>query len=126
MTYQDTLNWMFSQLPMYQRQGKSAYKEDLSNTLKLAHHLQNPERKFRSIHVAGTNGKGSVVSILEGIAVAAGLKVCSYTSPHIFRYNERIKINTMPTLWLKKLNQRILSNTTPPLYCSHLNAVKKK
>ena len=56
MNYTDTVNWMFNQLPMYQHKGKSAYKEDLSNTILLAKHLNNPEHKFKSIHVAGTNG----------------------------------------------------------------------
>jgi len=69
MTYQDTLDWMFAQLPMYQRQGKTAFKKDLSNTLKLAQYLQHPEQNFKSVHVAGTNGKGStshmVASILQ-------------------------------------------------------------
>lgn len=59
MTYQDTINWLFSQLPMYQNQGKSAYKIDLSNTLLLANHLNNPEERFKTVHIAGTNGKGS-------------------------------------------------------------------
>ena len=59
MNYQDTVAWMFKQLPMYQNQGKTAYKADLDNTLKLAKYLKNPELKFKSIHVAGTNGKGS-------------------------------------------------------------------
>ena len=58
MTYQDTLNWMFSQLPMYQRQGKTAFKKDLSNTLKLAEHLNNPENKFKSVHVLEPMEKG--------------------------------------------------------------------
>jgi len=59
MNYSETLDWMFSQLPMYQRQGSSAYKADLHNTIQLAKYLQNPETKFKSIHVGGTNGKGS-------------------------------------------------------------------
>lgn len=93
MTYQDTVNWMFSQLPMYQRQGKSAYKEDLSNTLKLSDHLHNPESKFKSIHVAGTNGKGSTSHMLASILQEAGYKVGLYTSPHLKDFRERIKIN---------------------------------
>jgi dihydrofolate synthase/folylpolyglutamate synthase len=93
MTYQDTVNWMFSQLPMYQRQGKSAYKEDLSNTLKLSDYLHNPESKFKSIHVAGTNGKGSTSHMLASILQEAGYKVGLYTSPHLKDFRERIKIN---------------------------------
>jgi len=93
MTYQDTLNWMFSQLPMYQRQGKTAFKSDLSNTLKLAEYLNNPERKFKSIHVAGTNGKGSTSHMLASILQESGYKVGLYTSPHLKDFRERIKIN---------------------------------
>ncbi|WP_396603071.1 bifunctional folylpolyglutamate synthase/dihydrofolate synthase [Algibacter sp. R77976] len=93
MTYQDTLNWMFSQLPMYQKQGKSAFKKDLSNTLKLAKHLNNPENTFKSIHVAGTNGKGSSSHMLASILQEAGYKVGLYTSPHLKDFRERIKIN---------------------------------
>ena len=93
MTYQDTLNWMFSQLPMYQRQGKVAFKSDLSNTLKLAKYLDNPEKKFKSIHVAGTNGKGSTSHMLASVLQEAGYKVGLYTSPHLKDFRERIKIN---------------------------------
>ncbi|GAA4962370.1 folylpolyglutamate synthase/dihydrofolate synthase family protein [Algibacter aquimarinus] len=93
MTYQDTLNWMFSQLPMYQKQGKSAYKTDLNNTILLVNHLKNPHQKFKSIHVAGTNGKGSTSHMLSSILQEAGYKVGLYTSPHLKDFRERIKIN---------------------------------
>ncbi|MFD1160794.1 MULTISPECIES: bifunctional folylpolyglutamate synthase/dihydrofolate synthase [Hwangdonia] len=93
MTYQDTLNWMFSQLPMYQKQGKTAFKKDLSNTLKLAEHLDHPEHKFKSIHVAGTNGKGSTSHMLASILQEGGYKVGLYTSPHLKDFRERIKVN---------------------------------
>ena len=93
MTYNDTLNWMFSQLPMYQRQGKSAFRKDLSNTLKLAEYLNFPESHFKSIHVAGTNGKGSTSHMLASILQEAGYKVGLYTSPHLKDFRERIKIN---------------------------------
>lgn len=93
MTYQDTLNWMFSQLPMYQRQGKAAYKADLSNTLKLTKYLNYPERDFKSVHVAGTNGKGSSSHMLASVLQEAGYKVGLYTSPHLKDFRERIKIN---------------------------------
>ena len=93
MTYQDTVNWMFNQLPMYQRQGASAYKKDLSNTINLVNHLKNPEHKFKSIHVAGTNGKGSTSHMLASILQEAGYKVGLYTSPHLKDYRERIKVN---------------------------------
>ncbi|PWH83468.1 tetrahydrofolate synthase [Algibacter marinivivus] len=93
MTYQDTLNWMFSQLPMYQRQGKIAFKKDLSNTIKLASHLKNPENTFNTVHVAGTNGKGSTSHMLASVLQEAGYKVGLYTSPHLKDFRERIKIN---------------------------------
>lgn len=96
MTYQDTLNWMFSQLPMYQKQGKSAYKADLSNTLKLVAYLNFPERNFKSVHVAGTNGKGSTSHMLASVLQEAGYKVGLYTSPHLKDFRERIKINGKP------------------------------
>lgn len=93
MTYQDTLNWLFSQLPMYQRQGKSAYKTDLSNTILLIDHLNHPQEHFKSIHVAGTNGKGSTCHMLASVLQEAGYKVGLYTSPHLKDFRERIKIN---------------------------------
>jgi len=96
MTYQDTLDWMFSQLPMYQRQGAVAFKKDLSNTLKLSKHLNNPERHFKSVHVAGTNGKGSTSHMLASVLQEAGYKVGLYTSPHLKDFRERIKINGKP------------------------------
>ena len=93
MTYSETLHWMFEQLPMYQRQGQTAFKKDLTNTLAFAEHLGNPEKDFPSIHVAGTNGKGSVSHMTASILQAAGYKVGLYTSPHLKDFRERIKIN---------------------------------
>ncbi|WP_129749600.1 bifunctional folylpolyglutamate synthase/dihydrofolate synthase [Flavobacterium beibuense] len=93
MTYQQTIEWMFKQLPMYQTQGASAFKKDLTNTVLLAKHLKNPENGFKSIHVAGTNGKGSVSNMLASILQEAGYKVGLYTSPHLKDFRERIKIN---------------------------------
>ncbi|MEZ4793219.1 MAG: folylpolyglutamate synthase/dihydrofolate synthase family protein [Gelidibacter sp.] len=93
MTYQDIVNWMFQQLPMYQNQGKSAYKANLDNTLHLADYLNHPENKFKSIHVAGTNGKGSTSHMLASVFQEAGYKVALYTSPHLKDFRERIKIN---------------------------------
>lgn len=93
MNYQETTEWLFNQLPMFQQQGASAYKSDLSNTLALAKHLNHPENKFKSIHVAGTNGKGSTSSMLASILQEAGYKVGLYTSPHLKDFRERIKIN---------------------------------
>lgn len=93
MTYQDTVQWMFKQLPMYQNEGKTAYKANLDNTLRLAEHLQHPENNFKSVHVAGTNGKGSTSHMLASILQEAGYKVGLYTSPHLKDFRERIKIN---------------------------------
>lgn len=93
MTYQDTVNWMFNQLPMYQNQGKTAYKANLDNTLQLVEHLHHPENNFKSIHVAGTNGKGSTSHMLASILQEAGYKVGLYTSPHLKDFRERIKID---------------------------------
>ena len=93
MTYKETLNWLFDQLPMYQRQGKAAYKADLNNTFELDHYFNHPHKKFKSIHVAGTNGKGSVSHMIASVLQESGYKVGLYTSPHLKDFRERIKIN---------------------------------
>ena len=89
MNYQQTLRWLFSQLPVYQLQGATAYKEDLTNSLLLAEHLNNPENHLKCIHVGGTNGKGSTSHLLASVLQEAGYKVGLYTSPHLkdFRVN---------------------------------------
>ncbi len=96
MTYKETLAWMFAQLPMYQQKGTKAYKGKLKNSLSLAAHLKNPHLNFKSIHVAGTNGKGSSSHMLASILQEAGYKVGLYTSPHMKDFRERIKINGKP------------------------------
>ena len=93
MNYQETTNWMFNQLPMYQLQGASAYKEDLTNIKLLSAHLGNPEKHLKCIHVAGTNGKGSTSHMLASVLQESGYKVGLYTSPHLKDFRERIKIN---------------------------------
>ncbi|MEE4197026.1 MAG: folylpolyglutamate synthase/dihydrofolate synthase family protein [Bacteroidales bacterium] len=93
MNYQDTLEWLFNQLPMYQRDGKAAYKDNLDNTLALDAYFDHPHRKFQSVHVAGTNGKGSVSHMLASVMQEVGYKVGLYTSPHLKDFRERIKIN---------------------------------
>ena len=93
MNYSDTVNWMFQQLPMYQNKGKSAFKKDLTNSLKLSEHLNKPHTQFKSIHVAGTNGKGSTGHMLASVLQEAGFKVGLYTSPHLKDFRERIRIN---------------------------------
>lgn len=93
MSYPETLTYLYSRLPMYHRVGAVAFKKDLTNTLALCAHLGDPHRQFPSVHVAGTNGKGSVSHMLAAIAQAAGLKVGLYTSPHYKDFRERIKVN---------------------------------
>ncbi|KAB1066302.1 bifunctional folylpolyglutamate synthase/dihydrofolate synthase [Salibacter halophilus] len=96
MTYEQTLDFLFSQLPMYQRQGKSAYKADLSNTIALMEALDQPQKNFPSIHIAGTNGKGSTAHMMASVLQEAGYKVGLYTSPHLMDFRERVKINGVP------------------------------
>ena len=93
MTYQNALDYLYAQLPMFQRVGPAAYKKDLDNTLALCAHLGDPHTKFPSIHVAGTNGKGSVSHFLAALCQMAGLKTGLYVSPHYKDFRERIKIN---------------------------------
>ncbi len=93
MNYNETLEWLFAQLPMYQREGQAAYKANLDNTLKLDEHFGAPHRQFKTIHVGGTNGKGSVSHMLASVLQTAGYKTGLYTSPHLKDFRERIKIN---------------------------------
>jgi dihydrofolate synthase/folylpolyglutamate synthase len=93
MNYQQTLEWMFKQLPAFQRIGKAAYKANLDNTYALMDLLGEPHRKFKSIHIAGTNGKGSTAHMLASIFQEAGYKTGLYTSPHLRDFRERIRIN---------------------------------
>lgn len=93
MNYQQTLDFLFSQLPMFQRVGGAAYKSNLNNTLAICKLLGNPEQKFPSIHIAGTNGKGSVSHLLASVLQEAGYNVGLYTSPHLTDFRERIRIN---------------------------------
>ncbi|MCP9753370.1 folylpolyglutamate synthase/dihydrofolate synthase family protein [Ferruginibacter sp. HRS2-29] len=93
MTYQQTLEYLYDQLPMFTRIGAAAYKEDLDNTIALCEALGNPQHKFKSIHIAGTNGKGSTSHMLAAMLQQAGYKTGLYTSPHIKDFGERIRIN---------------------------------
>ncbi|MDR0981720.1 MAG: bifunctional folylpolyglutamate synthase/dihydrofolate synthase [Culturomica sp.] len=93
MNYQETIEWMYAQLPMFQREGKSAYKANLNNTLKLDSHFGSPHRSFKTVHIAGTNGKGSSSHAIASILQEAGYKTGLYTSPHLRDFRERIKIN---------------------------------
>ena len=93
MTYEETLEFLFTSLPMFQRIGGAAYKASLDNTHRLDAYFDHPHRKFRTIHVAGTNGKGSTSHMLAAILQTAGYKTGLYTSPHLLDFRERIKVN---------------------------------
>jgi dihydrofolate synthase/folylpolyglutamate synthase len=93
MNYKETLDWMFNKLPMYQRIGAAAYKADLNTTIEILNYLNNPQENFKSVHIAGTNGKGSTSHSLASVFQAAGFKTGLYTSPHLRDFRERIRIN---------------------------------
>ena len=93
MNYADTTNWMFNKFPMYQKVGAAAYKPDLGNIVELLDFLGNPQNNFKTVHVAGTNGKGTVSHTLASIFQECGYKTGLYTSPHLRDFRERIRIN---------------------------------
>lgn len=93
MDYASTLDYLFKKLPIYQRKGEIAYKADIGNIVEVTKQLNNPHTRFKSIHIAGTNGKGSVAHILASVLQEAGYKTGLYTSPHLKDFRERIKIN---------------------------------
>lgn len=93
MTYTETLDFLYTHLPMFSRIGPAAYKKDLTNTLALLQALGNPHHRFKSIHIAGTNGKGSTSHMLAAILQEAGYKTGLYTSPHLHDFRERIKVD---------------------------------
>src|SRR5688572_192538 len=93
MTYKQTLDYLYTRLPMFSRIGAAAYKADLDNTIELCSSLGEPQTKFKSVHVAGTNGKGSVSHMLAAILQTAGYKTGLYTSPHLKDFRERIRVN---------------------------------
>src|SRR5258707_668472 len=92
-SYQDTLDYLYEQLPMFHRIGAAAYKPDLNNTIRISELLHHPEKKFRSVHIAGTNGKGSTSHMIASVLQSAGYKTGLYTSPHLKDFRERIRIN---------------------------------
>jgi dihydrofolate synthase/folylpolyglutamate synthase len=94
MTYDQTVAYLFSQLPNYQNQGQGAYKANLNNITSFSNYLENPQSGFKSIHIAGTNGKGSTAHILASVLQNSGFKVGVFTSPHLLDFRERIKINS--------------------------------
>src|SRR3982750_3553404 len=93
MNYQQTTDYLFTRLPMYSRIGAAAYKADLDNTIRLCNELNNPQNSFKSVLIAGTNGKGSVSHMLAAIFQTAGYKTGLYTSPHLKDFRERIRVN---------------------------------
>jgi dihydrofolate synthase/folylpolyglutamate synthase len=93
MNYQETIKYLIGQLPMYQRTGKAAYKEGLENTTKLDAYFNHPHKNYHTVHVGGTNGKGSVCHMLASVLQHAGYKVGLHTSPHLIDYRERIRVN---------------------------------
>lgn len=93
MTYRQTVDYLFTRLPMFSRIGAAAIKKDLTNTIKICEAIENPQKKFISVHIAGTNGKGSTSHMLAAILQTAGYKVGLYTSPHLHDFRERIKVN---------------------------------
>ena len=96
MNYQETCEYLFHQMPMFERQGAAGYKEGLSNTLALDEHFQHPHRQYVSIHVAGTNGKGSVSHTIAALLQECGYRVGLYTSPHLMDFRERIRVDGKP------------------------------
>lgn len=121
MTYQQTLDYLFAKLPMYQRVGAAAYKADLNNTIAICKALGNPEKKIKCVHVAGTNGKGSSSHMLAAILQQAGYKTGLYTSPHLVDFRERIKINgkEIPKIEVVKFveqNKTIFENIEPSFF----------
>ena len=120
MDYQQTITYLYSKLPMFSRIGQAAYRGDLNNTLQLSAYMGNPERKFRSIHVAGTNGKGSTSHMLASIFQSAGYRTGLYTSPHLKDFRERIRVDgemireEFVTAFVEKI--RPLSETIDPSF----------
>ena len=96
MDYQETLSYLYKRLPLFQNKGQGAYKKGLENTLLLDAHFKHPHHKYPTIHIAGTNGKGSCSHTLAAILQSAGYKVGLYTSPHLIDFRERIRINGIP------------------------------
>ena len=96
MTYEETCDWLFHQIANFESQGQSGYKASLDNMLKLDEHYGSPHKSFRSIHIAGTNGKGSVSHTIAAMLQTCGYRVGLYTSPHLIDFSERIRINGQP------------------------------
>lgn len=121
MTYSEAIDFLFTQLPMYQRSGAAAYKNNLDNTWRLDEWFGHPHRSFKSIHVAGTNGKGSVSHMLASVLQEAGYRTGLYTSPHLVDFRERIRINgtmisSAAVVDFVTKNQQVISETAPSFF----------
>jgi dihydrofolate synthase / folylpolyglutamate synthase len=121
MTYQQTIEFLFSQLPAYHRIGKAAYKDNLNNTISLDNYFGHPHKKYKTIHIAGTNGKGSVSHMLASVLQEAGYVVGLYTSPHLKDFRERIKVNGRmiredDVVEFVERNRAILESLTPSFF----------
>ena len=121
MNYTEALHFLFNSLPMYQRQGKAAYKDNLDNTLKLDEYFGHPHRAYATIHVAGTNGKGSVSHMLASVLQEAGWRTGLYTSPHLLDFRERIRVNGIPisedrVCTFVKSHQSIIRDLSPSFF----------
>src|SRR5688572_25989158 len=121
MTYGETLEYLYEKLPMFTRIGSAALKKDLTNTIAICQELGNPHQKFKSIHIAGTNGKGSVSHMLAAVLQTAGYKTGLYTSPHLYDFRERIKINGLmvPEEWVIQFVEKVkplIENIEPSFF----------
>ena len=96
MTYEETLHYLYTSTPVFQHSGASAYKPGLGTSIALDNHLGNPHKAYKTIHIAGTNGKGSVSHLLAATLMQAGYTVGLYTSPHLIDFRERIRVNEVP------------------------------
>ena len=96
MNYSEAVDYLYNSTPVFEHVGASAYKEGLSTTIALDNYFGNPHKKFKSIHIGGTNGKGSCSHTMASILQEAGYKVGLYTSPHLVDFRERIKVNGVP------------------------------
>ncbi len=119
--YQQTLDYLYTRLPMFSRIGKAALKPDLTNTIKLCAALGNPQDKFKSVHIAGTNGKGSTSHALSAVFQDAGYKTGLYTSPHLVDFRERIRINGAPVSkeWVVDFvntNKQLIEEVNPSFF----------
>lgn len=121
MDYQQTLDYLYGMLPMYQRIGQAAFKTDLTNTFTLCQSLGNPQEKFRSVHIAGTNGKGSSSHAIAAVLQASGYKTALYTSPHLKEFSERIRIDgkeippTVIVEWVAR-NRHLIEEVKPSFF----------